>query len=832
MGNNKIKGSIFRAGHQPFAQALLKNRNIRVRSVGTQFFNASDFPILYWMTGFAKYYDEERPKRMHLQKHVLGAWDLREEEVTTNEDIVIASTPDWVTRKYQNILDGGLLHEMFHTMYTTTGKEPDFDRISEILQRQYDPEIPYHQAMRFIKHLSNIFEDGYIERLGMKKFAGAIYKLQTVHELVWEHEKYKRRYRPMDSPMVDKNGDPIKDDDGEPLVVKVGEKEIPQTSMSLMGHIGCYLRDEVEDYLKRRPVDEYHPTARKIVDNHLSHIIDKAEHAEDSYDCWELALETLNALKDFFEELPEMPQGGGEGGEGDECDDEGEGSEGDKQGEGEGQGQGKTKLTIKVGGKSEGDEGDSGVDDLPDPEDVDEVEIEYADDDDDDEGENAEGCEDEREGSDQSEEGDEESSESDSDAEGEEGEEGDGKEGESEGGTDADGDDGDDGEKGSSNQSPEPDPFGDQGPQDKQGEEDSDGTEDGTQLSPDEIDKLKGYLDKFPDMLKAFKDDEDLSSAIKEEWDDQVTEDAPTSVLPFSRDYDNVIKIERGNDRELAKWNKLEKEVLYETTYIRPRLLSYFRGKQKKRMRHRQRRGRRLSSRSVAEVVYKERPRPFMNKTQTERKDSAVSLLLDESGSMGSLTTLARKILVTMALTIGELKIPMEVIGFTTGKKDAYQQYQDDYPNADIPDWEEVKRKFTRTGSCDFRIFREFDEPFSVQSYRKMMQTGAFGGTPLADGIEFAAKRLVKRPEEQKVLFVVTDGYPNSGLRWTNQDILSIIRRQTEELSKDNVDVLFIGTAGADFVDRFPHSMFIKEFDNFSQKMANFVFEQMKRKLR
>ena len=41
--------------------------------------------------------------------------------------------------------------------------------------------------------------------------------------------------------------------------------------------------------------------------------------------------------------------------------------------------------------------------------------------------------------------------------------------------------------------------------------------------------------------------------------------------------------------------------------------------------------------------------------------------------------------------------------------------------------------------------------------------SGAVGGTPLSDGIQFAMDNLEYRDEDNKIIFVVTDGWPNGG---------------------------------------------------------------------
>ncbi len=67
-----------------------------------------------------------------------------------------------------------------------------------------------------------------------------------------------------------------------------------------------------------------------------------------------------------------------------------------------------------------------------------------------------------------------------------------------------------------------------------------------------------------------------------------------------------------------------------------------------------------------------------------------------------------------------------------------------------------------RGGCVAHDIIKGFDEPYR-QAEGRFSKLRAEGGTPLADGIQFAMDNLEYRDEDNKVIFVVTDGWPNGG---------------------------------------------------------------------
>lgn len=139
--------------------------------------------------------------------------------------------------------------------------------------------------------------------------------------------------------------------------------------------------------------------------------------------------------------------------------------------------------------------------------------------------------------------------------------------------------------------------------------------------------------------------------------------------------------------------------------------------------------GRRLDThalcRNDGKVFYK-------NSLPNEIPEMAVGLLLDESGSMHSCDrcTYARATAVILYDFCRGLDIPVMVYGHSTGQ-----------------------------GTVELYSYAEFESIDRDDQYR-MMDIGARGSNRDGAALRFVAEQLSKRPEEIKILMIVSDGQP------------------------------------------------------------------------
>ncbi len=145
--------------------------------------------------------------------------------------------------------------------------------------------------------------------------------------------------------------------------------------------------------------------------------------------------------------------------------------------------------------------------------------------------------------------------------------------------------------------------------------------------------------------------------------------------------------------------------------------------------------------------------RVFSRQIVGETLDTAVSVLVDLSGSMGMATTngsrayYARMAVIALAETFDALGVAFEIIGFhNTGKYDSHRVKMVDGP-------------FINRWPFEYHVYKSFDDVFRHVRTRLV---GITGREENADGeaVLAVAKRLNARPESRKLLFVISDGSP------------------------------------------------------------------------
>lgn len=752
-----LSGYEVRKGHTAITRGILKDATVEVVSMGSQFYNTNYFPHIHFLFGFCKWLDSfETPPQVVGYKEASDIWSNYSDKVGNNNKnkIVIAETPEKVDREYLHILDGGILHEAFHSMYTHTGNRLDIPRMGKIMERTYNPNVPYVAKAKLLKTFWNILEDSFIERQGIKDFGGAHYMLNKLHLMSWEREKQAREAEIGSSYWNEELG-------------------IWCKAFTMMDHVMWYFRDRVQNYLVGAPLYDYDPAARHVVDVSMKEIVERGQNSKSTYETFELAMEAINILTRLFDaEEEEDEEEDPESQEGPSSEDSSESEDNNSQ------------------------ENDSQTNDSDD--------------------------EDSQEGSANNEE-DHEGSEGDNQSER--------QEGDSDAGADCAPNASEEGDGTKTQESQKSSSQGTSG-----ASNDTSGTESNGSIEKSAGSGVgEGNYEKpedFEALLKELSSENEanggttLQDLIDEKWGElSPGTDLPQTDRPLSREYDKVTYIKDG---DLKEFRRMAAMVRKDTVYIRSKMAAYLRGEKKVRRTHRQERGRRLSARNVHEVVYKEKPKPFQTRTTTLTENAVVSIVMDESGSMADERDRSKYMLATFAVSFQQLNIPFEVIGFQYGWEIEYNICRD-YNMEYNPEW----NNFTRTHSANFNIFRTFDEPLTDKSLSKLMNTRAFGGTPLLAGYDFAARRIAQRPEPRRLIIVITDGYPTPGnTKYDLHDHINICNNESKLLEKMGIETLFVGYGmGASKIKNFDNHVHIHDLKNFSKEMNAYLMKNLRKKL-
>ena len=149
-------------------------------------------------------------------------------------------------------------------------------------------------------------------------------------------------------------------------------------------------------------------------------------------------------------------------------------------------------------------------------------------------------------------------------------------------------------------------------------------------------------------------------------------------------------------------------------------------------------------------------PLSFKVEKDTEFRDTVVTLLLDNSGSMrGRPISIAAICADVLARTLERCQVKVEILGFTTRAWKGGMAKED---------WLKAGRPIHPGRLNDLRhvIYKSADAPWrrSRRNLGLMMREGLLKENIDGEALEWAHRRVVGRPEARKILMVISDGAP------------------------------------------------------------------------
>lgn len=169
-------------------------------------------------------------------------------------------------------------------------------------------------------------------------------------------------------------------------------------------------------------------------------------------------------------------------------------------------------------------------------------------------------------------------------------------------------------------------------------------------------------------------------------------------------------------------------------------------------------------------------PTSYKREKETDFRDSCITLLIDNSGSMrGRPIAIAALTTDILARTLEQCGLKVEILGFTTGAWKGGQARQQ---------WMAADRPPAPGRLNDLRhiIYKGADMPMrrARLNLGLMLKEGLLKENIDGEALQWAAKRLLKRPEERKILMVISDGAPvdDSTLSANASDILETHLKQ------------------------------------------------------
>ena len=212
-------------------------------------------------------------------------------------------------------------------------------------------------------------------------------------------------------------------------------------------------------------------------------------------------------------------------------------------------------------------------------------------------------------------------------------------------------------------------------------------------------------------------------------------------------------------------------------------------------------------------------PITFKQEKETDFRDTVVTLLIDNSGSMrGRPIAIAAMTTDIVARTLERCGVKVEILGFTTrGWKGGKSR--------DL--WIENGRHSNPGRLNDVRhiIYKAADAPMrrTRKNIALMLKEGLLKENIDGEALVWAHNRLSKRPEERKILMVISDGAPvdDSTLSVNPSNILELdLRNMIQWIEKKSmIEITAIGI-GHDVTQYYKRAITITDVDELAEALV------------
>lgn len=285
---------------------------------------------------------------------------------------------------------------------------------------------------------------------------------------------------------------------------------------------------------------------------------------------------------------------------------------------------------------------------------------------------------------------------------------------------------------------------------------------------------IMGDFDKKPQH-------QDTMEAIRESIENFMAQNALRS--PMSYDYDTVeMASGTGNmDNDRRESIRRTQEVRKDIAYYRSKLRTLVKAQELTGVHHGVEDGIDLSDEMLVDTIVALRAGEYPEEAFYEEDEqidtsTAVYVLGDQSSSMYGNIREACKVILSILDPLHALQVKTMASGFysTDGNRKDMNDYweaqgrtywsnrDDDDEKVSEKDAEHIKKRFSRPWGVHHTVYKLWDEDYTRTRWR-FADYKAAGGTPMADGLQFALNALQGRTEGHRLLFCVTDGMPDSG---------------------------------------------------------------------
>lgn len=286
-------------------------------------------------------------------------------------------------------------------------------------------------------------------------------------------------------------------------------------------------------------------------------------------------------------------------------------------------------------------------------------------------------------------------------------------------------------------------------------------------------------LEKAVELFDSLEHTEPNSTDVFEALKAEIEERAKTEAREYKRYVpDPAVKAQdrffksRANKFAADEYRRAKEVVRKQISGLRSKLIQLLRARSQGRICRDQERGN-LDT-SVLYSLKTGNKRVFTTTIKGEVIDTAVEILVDQSGSMGmdGKVEAAKLTAVALGEALDALNIPFEMLGFSN-----FDSARGDR-----------RGEYDRWLPLKMEIFKSFDESYKRVKERTMNIHGSGENTD-GEAVYYAAERLARRPEARKILFVLSDGNPQGGGR----NLERHLRQVVTTITKAGIEVFGFG---------------------------------------
>ena len=334
--------------------------------------------------------------------------------------------------------------------------------------------------------------------------------------------------------------------------------------------------------------------------------------------------------------------------------------------------------------------------------------------------------------------------------------------------------------------------------------EDAPGSTDDIHNSDEQLEELSDEDQQLD--LKDLKDDidVDIQDAVQKTDDTSIDEEIESVMYPqnefktqhqtdysiYSSNYDEIIDAKDlvTNDESLRLRNQLDNLIKPHISTIGKlanRLQRLLLAKQNTSWNFNLEEGILDNARLHRVIANPSYPLSFKEETENQFKDTVVTLLIDNSGSMrGRSISLAAICADIIGSTLERCQIKTEILGFTTKHwkgGDSKKLWMINGSRANPGRLNDIRHIIYKSADNNWRRSRRY--------FGAMLREGLLKENVDGEALAWSHERLLKRPEERKILIVISDGAPvdDSTLSANREDYLdNHLREIILQIEKDS----------------------------------------------